>query len=89
MLGGGEQAALSERCRQVARHAEKRKAHKGILTLISIPAEGGKTPAVEQPSGHQVRQAGAGAQKTVREQGRPMDLDHQQGKAKRGKRRRR
>jgi hypothetical protein len=85
----GGQAALSERCRQVARHAEKRKAHKGVLTIVSVPAEAGEAAAVEEPSGQQVRQASTGVGKTVREQGQPMDVDRQQGKAKRSKRRRR
>lgn len=33
------QAAVSQRCRDVIRHAEQRKAYKGTLTILTIPGE--------------------------------------------------
>lgn len=33
------QEAVSQRCRDVVRHAERRRAHKGTLTVLSVPEE--------------------------------------------------
>jgi hypothetical protein len=34
---GGEQAAISVRCKQVLEHAERRKAYKGTLLIEHVP----------------------------------------------------
>jgi hypothetical protein len=33
------QEAVSQRCRDVVRHAERRRAHRGTLTVLRVPAE--------------------------------------------------
>ncbi len=84
---------MSERCRRVARHAEIRKAHKGAVTVIREPAEGGGEEASDwsAPS-HTKGLAPAAALKSVREQAQqaqPMSTDRQQSSKRTGKRRKR
>lgn len=87
------QAAMSERCRDVARHAQKRKAHKGVLRILSAPAEGAEEDAQPAAAAQQPKQPPAAALKSVRERGKATPMDWQQtnvgGGTKRGKRRRR
>ncbi|BDA47015.1 Ribonuclease P protein subunit p30 [Coccomyxa sp. Obi] len=86
-------AAMSERCRQVARHAEIRKAHKGAVTVIKESAEGGGEESSGRSAPSQEKGlAPAAALKSVREQAQqaqPMKIDRQQTGKKTGKRRRR
>lgn len=84
---------MSERCREVARHAEIRKAHKGEVTVIKEPAEGGGEEPSDCPSASLGKGlAPAAPLKSIREQARQaqtMSIDRQQTGKKTGKRRRR